>query len=120
MIAGIGVDTVEISRVAKACEREHFVNRIFTRGEVEQFDRRSRRAASDFAGKEAVAKALGTGFAGIMPGEIEILRDGEGAPYVVLHGCAKERAEQLGIETLWISITNTRDEATAFVVGERA
>ena len=34
MIAGIGVDTVEISRVAKACEREHFVNRIFTRGDV--------------------------------------------------------------------------------------
>ncbi len=54
-IVGIGVDSVEIGRVRKACERDHFVKRIFTEAEIRQFDSRKIRAASDFAGKEAVS-----------------------------------------------------------------
>ncbi len=57
-IVGIGVDSVEIGRVRKACERDHFVKRIFTEAEIRQFDSRKIRAASDFAGKEAVSKVL--------------------------------------------------------------
>lgn len=119
MITGIGVDTVEIARVDRACEREHFLNRIFSPKEIEQFDKNRRRAASDFAGKEAVVKVFGTGFAGMEPAEIEILRDEAGAPYVVLHGRAKEKAEELQIRQLLISITNTDELATAFAIGVR-
>lgn len=119
MVVGIGVDTIEISRVVRACEREHFVNRIFTRGEQEQFDAKKRRAASDFAGKEAVVKVFGTGFSEMEANEIAILRKDTGAPYVELYGRAKQKAAELGIETVLISITNTKELATAFAVGTR-
>lgn len=116
MIVGIGLDSIEISRVVKAMEKEHFVHRIFTEREIAQLDSSKRRGASDFAGKEAVVKALGTGFAGIEAREIEILRNEKGAPYVRLHGAAKEKAEELGIVDWKISITNTKELAMAYVV----
>ncbi len=117
MIIGVGVDAVEISRVLHSCERSHFTERIFTKDEIAQFDRRKIRAASDFAGKEAVVKVFGTGFAGCEPSEIEILRNDKGAPYVKLYGGARKIAENLGITNIKISITNTSDTATAFAVG---
>ena len=58
---------------------------------------RKRRGASDFAGKEAVVKAFGTGFAGIDACEVEILRRESGAPYVTLYGAARKKAEEMGI-----------------------
>lgn len=118
MIIGIGVDSIEISRVVKAMEKDHFVHRIFTEREIEQMDFSKRRGASDFAGKEAVVKALGTGFIGVGASEVEILRNEKGAPYVVLHGKATEIAERMGIKDWKISITNTKELATAFVVAE--
>ena len=54
MIVGIGVDMIEIGRVIHACEREHFLKKIFSEREIQQMDVGKRRAASDFAGKEAV------------------------------------------------------------------
>lgn len=119
MIVGIGVDTIEIDRVVRSCEKEHFVNRIFTPGEIAQFDRQKRRAASDFAGKEAVVKVLGTGFSGIEAKEIEIHRGEAGEPQILLYGKAKEKAEELRIDEFKISITNTKELATAFVLGIR-
>lgn len=116
MIVGIGLDAIEISRVVKAMEKEHFVHRIFTEREIAQLDSGKKRGASDFAGKEAVVKALGTGFAGIQAREIEILRNEKGAPYVRLHGAAKKKAEELGIVDWKISITNTKELAMAYVV----
>ena len=80
MILGIGVDSIEISRVVKAMEKEHFVHRIFTEKERAEMEHAKRRGASDFAGKEAVVKAFGTGFAGIDACEVEILRRESGAP----------------------------------------
>ncbi len=68
--------------------------------------------------KEAVAKVFGTGFSSFGPAEIEVLRDGRGKPYVVLLGGAKELADRLGIERIHVSITNTRELAAAFAVGE--
>lgn len=117
MIIGIGVDAVEIDRVIRSCERSHFTERIFTKDEIAQFDKRKVRAASDFAGKEAVVKVFGTGFDGCEPAEIEILRNEKGAPYVKLYGGARKIAERLGIKDIKISITNTSQTATAFAVG---
>lgn len=119
MVVGIGVDSIEIERVLRACRRTYFVERIFTPEERAQFDAKKRRAASDFAGKEAVVKMFGTGFDGISAAEICILRAENGAPYVALSGKAKEKAEELGIENIHISITNTKELVTAFVVGTK-
>ncbi|MCI8793078.1 MAG: holo-ACP synthase [Eubacterium sp.] len=116
MIVGIGVDMIEIGRVIHACEREHFLKKIFSEREIQQMDAGKRRAASDFAGKEAVVKALGTGFFGVEAIEIEILRRENGSPYVVLHGGAARKAEELCIRDWQISITNTKELATAFVI----
>lgn len=116
MIVGIGLDSIEISRVLKAMEKEYFVHRIFTEREIVQLDSSKRRGASDFAGKEAVVKALGTGFAGIEAREVEILRNERGAPYVRLHGAAQEKANELGIVDWKISITNTKELAMAYVI----
>ncbi len=56
-----------------------------------------RRGASDFAGKEAVVKAFGTGFAGIDACEVEILRRESGAPYVTLYGAARKKQKKWGL-----------------------
>ena len=103
MILGIGVDSIEISRVVKAMEKEHFVHRIFTEKERAEMEHAKRRGASDFAGKEAVVKAFGTGFAGIDACEVEILRRESGAPYVTLYGAARKKAEEMGITDWKIS-----------------
>lgn len=92
MILGIGVDSIEISRVVKAMEKEHFLHRIFTEKERAEMDHAKRRGASDFAGKEAVVKALGTGFAGIDASEVEILRGESGAP--MLHFMVRREKKQ--------------------------
>ena len=117
MILGIGIDTIEIARVLRACERSsHFVERTFTTKEMAQFAEHKVRKASDFAAKEAVAKAFRTGFYQCEPREIEVLRGELEEPYVRLYGKAKKIAKRLGITQIHISITNTENEVTAFVV----
>lgn len=118
MITGIGTDLVEIARVQKAIGHSAFLEKIYTEQERELIAVRSVRAAGNFAAKEAVAKALGCGFAGIAPKEIEILRHASGMPYVVLHGRAKEKAEAQGIGTIQVSITDTEEYASAYAVCE--
>lgn len=118
MIAGIGMDMIEISRVVKACEREAFLVKYYTEAEQRLIALDLKRAADNFAVKEAVVKMLGTGFRKIAPVEIECLRDKLGKPYVVLYGKASEYAKQLSVEKIHVTITNTRELAAAFVVGE--
>lgn len=118
MIIGIGTDMVEISRVEKACGKQAFVNRVYTEEERRQAGGRISRLAGDFAVKEAAAKAFGTGFRGFMPGDIEVLRDELGKPYINLLGKAKITACEMGVARLHASITNTKDYAVAFVVAE--
>lgn len=118
MVSGVGIDLVEKSRVQKAIEREGFLKRVYTQKEQELIAVRPTRAASNFAAKEAVAKALGCGFLGIRPDEIEVLRHPSGQPYVVLHGAAREKAEALGVEQIFISITDTAELAQAAAVLE--
>ena len=120
MIIGIGMDMVEMGRVEKACGRQAFTERVYTEEERRQAGENVPRLAGDFAVKEAVAKALGTGFRGFMPGDIEVLRDGLGRPYVNLYGGAKRRADELGVGSVHVSITNTKEYAAAFAVAEDA
>lgn len=96
MILGIGVDSIEISRVVKAMEKEYFVHRIFTEKERAEMEHAKRRGASDFAGKEAVVKAFGTGFAGIDACEVEILRRESGRPLCYTLWCGEKKSRRNG------------------------
>lgn len=118
MIQGIGIDLIEIERVTKACEKAAFLKRIYTDAEVDLISADIKKAAGNFAVKEAVAKMFGTGFSGCEPREIEVLRDEFGKPYVTLHNKALQLAKRLGVHTIHVSITNTKKLASAYVVGE--
>ena len=118
MIIGIGIDLIEIERIKKACAKEAFLLRSFTLCERECINGRPERAAGNFAVKEAVSKAMGTGFRGMSLNEIEVLRDSLGKPYVNLYGRAAEKAETMGIRRWHISITNTKTLAAAYVIGD--
>lgn len=118
MIVGVGTDMVEIARIEKACQNIHFLERVFTEKERELGKKNIQSLAGNFAVKESVVKVFGTGFRGIEFQEIEVLRDDLGKPYIISYGKAKEKQNELGISKLHVSITNTKQYAMAFVVGE--
>ena len=118
MILGIGTDMIEISRIEKACGRQRFLDRIYSKQEQLLYQSSPQKLAGNFAVKEAVVKVFGTGFRGIEPKEIEVLRDEQGKPYVNLHGQAKKMQQKLGITNIQVSITNTKQYAVSFVIGE--
>lgn len=113
-----GVDIIEIDRIEQSIRRwgERFLNRVWTEREQTICAGRYSALAARFAGKEAAAKALGTGLPTQNWLEIEILRDRIGKPLVFLHGTARERAELLGITSLAISLSHSRTMACGMVV----
>jgi holo-[acyl-carrier protein] synthase len=115
----IGVDTVEIARVAAVLERhgERFLSRVFTADERAYAGRRALAPAGRFAAKEAVAKAMGTGIGPVGWRNIEVRNDLAGKPSLLLYGVAATRARMAGLLEWHVSITHSRDLATAFVVG---
>lgn len=119
MIIGIGNDIIEMERVRKACEKDAFLTRCFTSPELEMLGKKPEKLAGNFCVKEAVAKALGTGFRGCGPKEIQVLRDERGKPYVELLGRAKEMADALGVDAVHVSISNLRALVSAVVVLEK-
>ena len=116
-----GVDIIEINRVAAVLERygDRFLHRIYTPGELEYCRGRPSKLASRFAAKEATMKALGTGVRGVGWKDIEVVRAPSGAPSIQLHGRAKSRAERLGVQEISVSMSDSRDNAVAFVVTRR-
>ena len=75
--------------------------------------------SNNFACKEALSKALGLGLAGgVSFKEIQILRDHKGKPYVNLSGKTKKISNKLDIQNIYVSITDTSNLSTAFVIGE--
>lgn len=121
MVLGVGNDIVEIERIAKAIEKKSFIKRYFTEREIIFFQSKKLKAetvAGNFAAKEAVAKALGTGFSGFSAIDIELVHDTKGAPYVVLAGNAKVLARAKGINNICVSISHCKAYAVAYVVAE--
>lgn len=114
----VGVDIIEISRVAATVERfgDRFLKRIYTDGEIAYCRGRAPQLAARFAAKEAVMKALGTGTRGVGWQEVEVTRERTGEPGIQLHGRAAARAEKLGIDRLALSISHSREYAIASVV----
>lgn len=120
MILGVGIDMIEIARVEKACKKDAFLKRCYTEAEIQNLRHNPASLAGNFAVKEAVAKVFGTGFRGFGPDSIEVLRDELGRPYVNLYKGAKEKADELGIARIHVSISNTKETAIAVAVGEGA
>ena len=118
MIYGIGVDTIEISRISKACMNDTFIRKIYTEREISSAKGNFAYLAGNFAAKEAVSKAFGTGFVGMLPIEIEILREESGKPYVALSGGALNIYDEIKAVGIHISITDTKEIATAYAVIE--
>ena len=124
MIVAIGIDIIEIARIEEIFRRrgERFRRRVFTESEIEYCERRASKVASyaaRFAAKEAVMKALGTGWAeGVGWSDIEIIRAESGAPIIKLHGRALERMRELGAARVHASLTHSRDIAMAQVILE--
>ncbi len=117
-MTSVGIDAVEIGRIATVYERfgERFLRRVYTEREAARYRGRINELAARFAAKEAVSKALGTGLHGISWRDIEVLPDPRGKPLVFLHDRAGRRAEELGLREFAISLTHTNDLAMAFVV----
>lgn len=121
MIIGIGTDIVEIKRIEKVINRTNsFIGKSFTKDEIIYFELRGLKAnviAGNFAAKEAVSKALGTGFRGFGLQDIEILRDQLGKPFVKLSSNIYRKLE-IKEFTMHISISHSKENAIAYAVME--
>jgi len=118
MIFGIGTDLIEVERIQRAYEKDSFRKRVYTEAEQKMIAENAQRAAGNFAVKESVVKAFGTGFREIAPSEVEVLREPSGKPYVVLYGAAKKMQSEKGILQIHVSISNTKEYAIGYVVME--
>ncbi len=116
----IGIDIIEIARLRRVIGHwgARFLYRVYTEPELKLCRNKPSSLASRFAGKEAVMKALGTGAKGVSWKEIEILAEPSGKPVVRLHGKAQRKAVTLGLDKLAISLSDSKEYAIAFVVGE--
>lgn len=115
----VGVDQVLIPRLERSLARwgPRFLERVFTERELRDCGTRSQSLAARFAGKEAVAKALGTGMmGGVSWREIEIVTAPTGQPQLRLHGEAQRHAVRLGLEEWAVSLTHSGDQALAVVI----
>ncbi|SFG97665.1 holo-ACP synthase [Sporolactobacillus nakayamae] len=116
MIKGIGVDLIELERIAKQIHHAPFINRVLTQSEREQFEtlgdkRKVEYLAGHFSVKEAYAKARGTGIGQTVSfQDLTISYDSFGKPLL------KDRT--LTDETIHVSITHTEHSAAAFVIIE--
>lgn len=126
MILGIGIDLVDLERLRGVIARhgDRFVGRILTGAErafCEAHVDQAPHVGARFAAKEAAVKALGTGVAeGISWRDIEIVRAGNGAPSLELHGPARQAADRRGVRNIHVSLTHDRTTAAAVVVLEGA
>lgn len=119
-VVGIGTDIIECERIAQMIAKhdEIFIDRVFTPLEVEYCGKRRssvQHYAGRWAAKEAILKAMGTGWAkGIKWRDLEIQTLPGGQPVVQLGGVAKEICDSKGISKMLISISHTQGYATAF------
>jgi holo-[acyl-carrier protein] synthase len=123
-IFGIGLDMVEIDRMERVhnLHGERFVRRICLPREVGLREGRAlvQHLAGLFAAKEAVLKALGTGWAaGLGFSQVEVMKQESGAPAVRLHGRAASHAAECGVAHVHLSITHDGAYAAAVAIAEK-
>jgi len=113
-----GVDRVDLDEFRRTIETagQAFVERVFTPREIAFCNGRVARLATRFAAKEAVAKVFGTGIRGFGWLDVEVVSSPAGEPDLRLHGRARDRARDLHISSLALSLSHTTTTAEAFVV----
>jgi holo-[acyl-carrier protein] synthase len=113
-----GVDILEMARFELAVDRhgDRILQRVFTPMELSQVGRNLASLAARFAAKEAVAKALCTGIGPVTWQEIEVLRGPDREPILQLHGAAKSRAAEMGLQLWSLSLSHSASAVVAFVV----
>jgi holo-[acyl-carrier protein] synthase len=125
MILGVGIDIIEVSRIAASYEKfgERFLHRILHAGEISYCLTHKTPApflAARFAAKEAISKAFGTGI-GAQLGwqDMEIGRKKSGEPFVILHGNGQRLLKERNARVVLISLSHTQAHATAVAILER-
>jgi len=124
VILGLGIDIIEVERIAGSHERfgERFVNRILHPAEIEYCLSHKNPApflAARFAAKEAISKAFGTGISAKLGWhDMEVRRKPSGEPYVVLHDKGLALMEQRSGKQLLLSLSHTENHAAAVAVLE--
>lgn len=120
MIYGVGTDIIEIDRVYKSLNRNiKIISKLFSDREVEILKSKGYKAesiAGNFSAKEAVVKSIGTGLRGFSLKEIEILRDELDRPVVIADGKFKKFLESIGVEKILVSISHSKNYATATAI----
>ncbi len=125
MIVGIGIDIVEIKRLKDTLERqkERFLRRVFTAAEQEYSNAHRDPVphyAVRFAAKEALFKAIGTGWAkGVSWLDVEVTRSKEGPPKLTLSGEARKIADMMAVQSVHVSLSHSVENAVAVVILER-
>ena len=122
MIFGIGTDIVSISRMQSALERhgDRFAERILAAVELEEYRQCANPAqflAKRFAAKEAAAKAYGTGFRhGLGMSDFIVGHDAQGKPLLIFAGQAEQFCREQGVGESFLSISDEKEHAVAFVI----
>ena len=125
MIYGVGIDLVENSRMERIIGKwgPKFLNRIFSEGEMEYCGRHAHSSThygARFAAKESFLKALGIGLGmGVKLSDIEVVSDKNGKPSLALSGEAKSQIEKRKITKIHLSLTHTKQYASAIVLLEK-
>jgi holo-[acyl-carrier protein] synthase len=124
MILGVGIDIIEVSRIAASYEKfgERFLNRILHPAEISYCLTHKTPApflAARFAAKEAISKAFGTGI-GAQLGwqDMEVGRKKSGEPFVILHGNGQTLLKERNARAVLISLSHTQAHATAVAILE--
>jgi holo-[acyl-carrier protein] synthase len=123
MILGIGVDIAEVDRIKRSIsEGNHFKKRVFTEVEQNYCDSIKNSAesyAARYAAKEAFFKALGTGWRGELKfTDLEVVNNELGKPLVHLHNEAQRMAKEMGVKSVHISLSHTKETAIAYLILE--
>jgi holo-[acyl-carrier protein] synthase len=123
MIIGIGTDIIEVNRIAKLLNKQkRFKERIFTSGEIEYCEHKANSAqhyAARFAVKEALLKAIGTGWrGGVAFKEIEVNNNTKGKPELILSGAVKAITDEMGVTNIQVTISHLKDLAIGMVILE--
>ena len=115
----LGIDIIEIQRVRQVFLTwgDRFLCRIYTAREMALYGNRIESLAVRFAGKEAVFKALSQPGLYFSWQDVEILSEVNGRPKVKLYGGALKRVNELGLDSLEISLSHSRENAVAMVIG---
>ena len=124
MIIGLGTDIIELKRMQRSLDKgKEFERLVFSSEEVAYCKKQGKSLASfsgRFAAKEALLKALGTGWVGEMKlYDIVVLNNNEGKPYFDLRNEVKEKANSIGATSVHLSITHSNDYASAVVIIEK-